>query len=376
MKKIRVLSLVASMGMGGAQQLLVEYLRCFKDDPEIEFCLYVIGERGDSKYDRIIQNENLNVCYMNKPPSKCKIPYIKRFFNARITRCYIDKAIKDFHPDIVHTHISRLLCQAIYPILNNKVRWCFNTLHSNPGIYKGRELYVLRKAFSKPNIIPISITEEQAILAKKRYRLKRLIIVRNGIDMERLLLEKQDKNTVRSELGIPQTAFVIGAVGRLNKVKRYDFLLYIISEIYKTNKDIYLAIAGDGKEKKELQQLSEKLGIAHRVSFLGNVEAIGKLYCSFDLFILPSKHEAGPLVLLEAQTMGVPCIISAGVPASFLVTENVWQMQKKASIQDWCETIIEKKYLNSGFKCNDLCEFDIKYSLKRMREIYLNYGSE
>ena len=108
-KKLRVMNLIWSMGDGGAQQVVLNYLRDFRDDPEIDFWLYVYTEPTRSKYDREIAEQGYNVVYLNNPLTKIQIPYIRRFFQRPVSRKNWARAIHDFAPDVVHVHISSLL---------------------------------------------------------------------------------------------------------------------------------------------------------------------------------------------------------------------------------------------------------------------------
>ena len=117
-KKIRVVNLIWRMGSGGAQQIVLNYLRDFKDDPDIDFILAVYCEKDSSKYNKIIADEKLNVIYLNNPLSKIKIPYIKRYFNNRIARKAWNDILRQLQPDIVHVHLSPLLVNTLNPIVN------------------------------------------------------------------------------------------------------------------------------------------------------------------------------------------------------------------------------------------------------------------
>lgn len=108
-KKIKVMHMIWSMGDGGAQQVIINYLRDFHDDLDIEFKLYVYTKPTDSKYDREIAEKGYNVVYLNNPRTRVQIPYIKRFFQRPVSQKVWEKAISEYNPDIVHVHISALL---------------------------------------------------------------------------------------------------------------------------------------------------------------------------------------------------------------------------------------------------------------------------
>ena len=100
MDKVKVMSLIWSMGDGGAQQVLINYLRDFKDDPDIDFRVCVYTEPTKSKYDREIEDKNYNVYYLNNPRTKIQIPYFKRFFQRPISKAawvnYVSDELKQF----------------------------------------------------------------------------------------------------------------------------------------------------------------------------------------------------------------------------------------------------------------------------------------
>jgi glycosyltransferase involved in cell wall biosynthesis len=72
----------------------------------------------------------------------------------------------------------------------------------------------------------------------------------------------------------------------------------------------FFVIAGEGPERAALEDLSQKLGVASRVRFLGFVKEMPELYQSLDLLLLTSHFEGTPLTVLEAMAMGLPVVAS------------------------------------------------------------------
>ncbi len=72
MNKISIVNIIEDMRPGGAQKLLIDYLRFFKNHPEIDYKLVVLREKTDSQYESVIESEGLNVDYLNRPKSKFK----------------------------------------------------------------------------------------------------------------------------------------------------------------------------------------------------------------------------------------------------------------------------------------------------------------
>lgn len=99
-------------------------------------------------------------------------------------------------------------------------------------------------------------------------------------------------------------------VGRLSRVKRIDFLLFVTKEIINRGWDIDFIICGDGEEMTSLKLLAEKLDIKDRVLFLGlcDRELIATALSQSDVFMFASENEAMSLVVLESLYMGTPVV--------------------------------------------------------------------
>lgn len=249
-RKLKVMHLIWSMGAGGAQQVVLNYLQDFKDDPDIELGVYVFTGGTDSKYDQTIEKQGLNAQYLNYPKTKIQIPYVKRVFQLPVSRKAWQKAIHEFDPDIVHVHIANLLDAVLPAIVSEGVPLCFVTLHSDPRRSKGRELKVIQKAFQDGSVLPVCITEEQSKIAETHYGAKDHEIIRNGMDIGAIRKQIIPKSQARKWFEMPVDAFVVLAVGRLNPIKNYSLLVEVFAQIQKKRPNALLIFAGDGKEKR------------------------------------------------------------------------------------------------------------------------------
>lgn len=98
------------------------------------------------------------------------------------------------------------------------------------------------------------------------------------------------------------------AIGRLSYQKGFDRLLFIWKEFIKNNAHWHLKIAGDGEEKERLLALVDQLSLRESVTFLGKVEDVSNLYRDSDMYLMTSRYEGLPLVLLEAISWHLPVI--------------------------------------------------------------------
>lgn len=373
-QRIKVMHLIWSMKDGGAQQVVINYLRDFKDDPDIDLCVCVYTEATKSKYDKEIAEKDYPVTYLNNPKSRIKIPVIRYPFNRMVARREWYKAIIDFKPDIVHVHISELLSVVLKPIVEANVPVRFDTLHSHPLRYKGKNLKKIREAFNKYGFIPLCVTEEQGEVAKEHYGFSSYELVRNGIDTRTLESQKIDKKEARTLLRVPENAFVVLGVGRLSSIKNFPLLIRTFSQVCKRNDKAILLMAGDGEELESLKRLTEELKLKDRVYFLGNRTDMNVIYSSADVIAMTSISEAAPLTLIEAQVMGVRCVVSSGVPAENFITPSARKMRDNASDEEWAEAILDNNYQND--KYGDIDDYDVHHISRNLKDIYLKYWNE
>lgn len=119
-----------------------------------------------------------------------------------------------------------------------------------------------------------------------------------------------DSQQWRAELGLPDSARVIGAVGRLWPQKRYRDLMWASDLLATARDDTYLVIAGEGPERDDLLRFRRKLGHPSRIHFLGHRGDVSRWLACLDVFWLGSGYEGQSNALMEAMLAGVPVVVS------------------------------------------------------------------
>lgn len=144
---------------------------------------------------------------------------------------------------------------------------------------------------------------------------QRCLVLENGID-ESDYRRHQLPEEAKHRLNLPQTGFIIGAVGRLAPEKGFDVLIRAGHRLLSSGLDVRLLIVGEGEQRAMLQQLAEELGMRDRVYLPGWQTEVRNYFEAMDIFALPSHREGLPNVLLEAMAMEVPVVATRvnGVP--------------------------------------------------------------
>jgi len=114
---------------------------------------------------------------------------------------------------------------------------------------------------------------------------------------------------------------VIGAMGRLHEVKRFDLLIDAAARLRDAGQDFTVRIAGDGPEQAALQARVERLNLIDRVEFSGWIDDPQAFLSQLDVFVVSSRYESFGLVLVEAMAAGVP-VVSADIDGPRTVLGN------------------------------------------------------
>lgn len=140
---------------------------------------------------------------------------------------------------------------------------------------------------------------------------ERIETLYNRIDTFSLQRQQLPRLQAREALGLPADAWIIGNVGRLHPDKDQATLLRGFALVGKDYKQGHLVIVGSGRLEQSLKALAVELGVAERVSFLGQVPDARRYFRAFDAFVLSSDHEPFGMVLLEAMAAEVPLLATA-----------------------------------------------------------------
>jgi glycosyltransferase involved in cell wall biosynthesis len=139
--------------------------------------------------------------------------------------------------------------------------------------------------------------------------------IHNGVDL-RQFSPRPPSASLRTSLGIPEQAPVVGSVGRFVPFKGYPFLLQAARTVEDVLPGVHWLLVGDGEQRKELEAQCRDLGLNRRVRFTGWRDDVPELLALCTVFVLPSLAEHFGRVLIEAMAMGKAVVATdaGGVP--------------------------------------------------------------
>ena len=172
-------------------------------------------------------------------------------------------------------------------------------------------------------------------------------ILFNGVQPEDFAPDADARSRVRAELGLAESTFVAGHVGRFTEQKNHAFLLEIFAALHARRPDSVLLLAGDGPLRPKMAEAARRLGLEEAVRFLGPRQDVPALLSAMDCFIFPSHHEGLPVTLVEAQAAGLPVAASSAITDEVCITPLVRRLGLEEPAGDWAAAALE--LANGGF---------------------------
>jgi glycosyltransferase involved in cell wall biosynthesis len=171
-------------------------------------------------------------------------------------------------------------------------------------VYYPAERMILR-TFSR--IIAVS-SEIRATLIRSGCDPRRVRVVLNGIDPREFRRAEDVASRIRASLGADPGDVVLGAVGRLERQKRFDVLLDAMKLLLAHRPRLRLFVAGDGSLRRDLEDQVRRLGLADRCQLLGHRPDVCEVYQAFEVLVQSSDYEGTPTVLVEAMALEIPVV--------------------------------------------------------------------
>lgn len=231
----------------------------------------------------------------------------------------IKEVIREFKPDIVHTHASKPGAIGRWAAYQMKVPIIVHTFHGhvfhsyfNPVKTTTYKILERKLASITTRIIAISEKQrEELVTEHKICGFDKVDVIPLGFELQRFQDNITEKRTVfREEFGLNPSDIAIGIIGRLVPIKNHRFFLEAFDWVKKrTDKRIKGFIVGDGESRVEIEQMCTRLNLSYSrdsdeevdIYFTSWVKNVDYIYAGVDIVTLTSRNEGTPVSLIEAQ---------------------------------------------------------------------------
>ena len=365
-KAMKVFHFIHGLTFGGAETLVKDFALGL-DKNKFEVTVLCSIKHGTA-YESLLENAGIRVIYIHdytkrfpKNMFEKTLLCIQRFFSVR-------HVLREENPDIIHIH----LC------LNSYVKFAkprkgtklFYHVHAEPTFVWRNNTQDKKDAcwlVKHYGMRFITLHERMRREINEMFGVEDAVVLNNGIDFNRFtnFISREVK---RTELHIPQNAFVLGHVGRFEPEKNHQFLVEIFASAVKQNENAFLLLVGDGSLKKEIESELNVCGFAGKYLILSNRSDIPDILHSMDVFLLPSLCEGLGIVLIEAQKAGVRCIASDAVPQATSVSNLITYKSLSDSAALWADTAL--RFSVPQITYDGMENWDMKNVIKRLEEIY------
>jgi len=332
----RVLRILNRLIIGGPSKNAVYLTRYMQPDFDT---LLVIGGKEDHEQDADF------LATANNIEPAC-IPEMKRPIspvNDWAAYNKLKKLIKEFKPDIVHTHaaksgaLGRLAAKhsnvpvIVHTFHGHVFHSYFNSFKTNLFIRAERYLAGLSNAIvAISDVQKKELSEDFKIAPPDKFR-----VIPLGLDLDNFIIGNDEKrNKFRTEFGLDDETVAIGIIGRLVPVKNHSLFLKGLKYVLDySGVKIKAFIIGDGESRGVIEQMANELGIKfsqhtdkvhpHPLVFTSWRTDVDTICAGLDIIALTSLNEGTPVSLIEAQAAGKPIVSTRVGGITDVVLENI-----------------------------------------------------
>lgn len=346
---MKVLHVISSLGIGGAERLISDMLPQMKaTGVDVSLLVY---RRLYNDFEKKMEDAGVNIISLE----------VKSNYNPRIVFSLVN-AIKGF--DVIHVHLFPALYQVA--LANTFVhKRLIYTEHSttnkrrNKIVFRNLERIVYEKYSS---IVSVSDDVQKSLMRWLNIHDHRFIVIRNGIDLK-------SYNIPPKKGDYPVNLLMIS---RFVPAKDQETVIRAMRLI---DKKVHVVFVGDGETKQLCEELARKIGVAERCHFVGSQSNIPHYISKADVGILSSHWEGLPISSLEMMAGGLP-VIASDVEGLRQVIGGAGVLFKERDDQELADIVnrmvIDGNYRESVALCcqKRASKYDVKETVRKYLKLY------
>ena len=299
---MRIIQVIPNFDMGGAERMCETLsLELFSLGHEV---LVISLYSNVTPITDRLSDKGIKILFLDK----------RKGFDYKCVR-KLKRIIKEFNPDVIHSHLYAIKYVALSTLFNQKIK-LVHTIHNVAKKETSKINRIFNGFFFRSRIIPIALSDLvlETILQEYKLNKNRVPVILNGIDLSKCL----QKNEFHADGKI-----VFINVARLSEQKNHSRLIDAFNLLRSDFSNIELLLVGEGEKRFEIESKVKKLHLEDNIKLLGNRTNVYNLLNSADVFVLSSDYEGIPMSVIEAMGTGLPIVSTNVGGLSDLITDGV-----------------------------------------------------
>ena len=380
---LKVIELIPTMSTGGAEAMVKDYALLL-DKEKIKVSVVVLDHHYASENEKILEQNGIETLYLGAVlyGDRENLNLFQKVIRNLSRYYYFRQCVLREKPDIIHIHLRIGSYMKVLPLKRLNVRLIY-TVHNVIENYfskdpakkdKYKEYLEADRLIRNYDMTLVALHDEMNTQLREFFHTERVVTVNNGIRMEQFHRELYDRQAVRGMLGVGEDEFLVGHVGRLHRQKNHDMILEVFEELLREKPKAKLLLVGKGERRQEILDMIQKKNLQDKVILLENRGDVPQLMSAMDVFLFPSSWEGYGNVLLEAQSMGLRCVISDQVPRGVCLTDQVIVRKLTDSPVEWVRAMLDASIC--GQPVGTLESHDMKNCIRQLEALYLQQEDE
>lgn len=285
------------MRIGGTEQVIRNLIEG-SNPQSTQMAIFCI-EESLGPWGKELQSNNVAVYSCQRRPG----------FDWNLLRA-LRRCLRDTQADIVHCHQYTPWAYGALAAMGLSTKVVFTEhgrFYPDSASPKRRFINPLL-AHLTHGITAISEATRQALVNYEYLAPDRISVIYNGI--KGLTPDPKAAARLRTELGIPSGAPVMGSIARFDSIKNHPMLLRAFRQVLENHPEARLLLVGDGEERPVIEALIKELAISEHVILPGYLPEPSTWLEAMDVFLLSSFSEGTSMTLLEAMSLGKPCVVT------------------------------------------------------------------
>jgi len=371
---MRVLQVLDNLSRDSGVSSVVVNLYNHIDQKRVRMDFLIFKEGNDSYIDEIESSGGKVYCLKNPLSIKqvlLAIIQIDRFFKTHSNEY-----------DVIHVHSPSLCEFTLKPAMKNGIK--SRIIHSHSSMTSPSRVKRLLNSYLQRNIQKYAnyfwaCSHEAAVFlyGEALVNQNKVTIIRNAINPEKYHFDDSVRTLIRNSVEWNDKTICIH-ISNYSRIKNVQFLVAVIKKLTDNYSTYRFLFIGDGPTKNELEEMLEKENLSKYCFFTGRTNRVSDFLNAADLLLLPSLKEGLPVVVVEAQATGLPCILSNTITKEV----NVGNVQYvNLNFDEWIDTIVQTRKCNSEDRSTASesfrnCRFNILKEAERVQALYNNLGRD